>query len=38
MAGFLNFLLITAGLALVFGVPAIIIRALNTRGKPDKRD
>ena len=27
-----GFLLATAGLALVFGIPAIIIRAWNTRG------
>ncbi len=32
-----DFLLVTGGLVLVFGLPAIIIRAFNTRGKPDKR-
>lgn len=37
---FRDFLLATAGLALMFGVPVIIIRAFNTLGekkKPGKR-
>lgn len=35
-----DFILATAGLVMVFGIPVIIIRALNTRGKKkaDRKD
>ena len=32
-----DFLLATCGLALIFGVPVIIIRAFNTRGEKKQR-
>ena len=32
-----NVVVVTAGLALVFGLPAIIIRAWNTRGEKKAR-
>ncbi len=33
-----DFILATVGLVMVFGVPVIIIRALNTRGEKKKAD